>query len=118
MSGAGRFEFTYDGKAGSFVGLGASGGDTTLDFSLYFFGSHADIKRAGTYVGDITGLSDGSVITIQIVANGDVVFSKNGTEVFRIPNPPKSYPYPLVFKAQNDAPFGQSIRNTNFQTTP
>jgi len=117
LSGAGQFDFTYDGKS-SIVGFGASGGHSTLDFSLHFFGTHADIRRAGVYVGDITGLANNSRISIQIAANGDVVFKKNSVEVFRISNPPKSYPYPLVFHAQNEPPLGQSVRDTVFQATP
>lgn len=114
LSGAGSFEFVYDGKRYS-AGLGKSGGYSNLDFQLSFFGTYADIRQGGIYVGEMTGLSAGSVINIKIAVNGDLVFSKNNVVVKTISNPSKSYPYPLVFNASNDAPLGQSIINAKVQ---
>ena len=42
----------------------------------------------------------GDVFRIEVAANGDVVYRRNGAVVHVTTNPVKVYPYYLVFKAQ------------------
>ncbi len=122
ISNAGYFEWTFDGDA-CVVGFGngenesPNSGSVDLDFSLNYGGTSptgaGDIRINGAYHADVPDMTPGQIFRIEIESNGDVIFKRNGVEIpnTKIVNPQKIYPYYLVFKAQNEAPFGQSISN-------
>jgi hypothetical protein len=119
-SGAGYFEFTYDGHYGvAALNRGndeaPGGGFSTLDYALVFYPSinAYDIRELGQYSGDGAAAA-GDVFRIEIKANGDVVYSKNGTPFRTVSNPSKTYPYYLLFQTQEIA--GNSISNAKFHT--
>ncbi len=58
----------------------------------------------------------GDVFRVEITSTGNVIYKKNGDliSISRTSNPTLSYPYFLVFKAQDEPPYNQSISNAKF----
>lgn len=106
LSGSGYFEWTFTGGLGK-VGLGNNNDEANdctpsdLDFSINI-GSTSGfaIRRFNNYLGD-GALTVGDILRIEILPNGNVAFKKNGVDIIPpLVNPPKTYPYYLVFKGE------------------
>lgn len=113
-SGASYFEFTFDGKKDTWAGLSKT--TSAIDFSFVFSDSTSfGIFESGVYKGEGTAQT-GDVFRVEITSTGDVIYKKNGNliSISRTNNPTLSYPYYLVFKAQDEPPYNQSISNAKF----
>jgi hypothetical protein len=103
LSGPGYFEWTHDGEY-CVVGLGggdesASAGYSDLDFAFQLYPRGYVVRQGPAYRAE-GGAAPGDVFRIELAANGDVLFKRNGVTAYAAPNPAKVFPYYLVFKTQ------------------
>jgi hypothetical protein len=111
LSGPGYFEWTFDGE-GCVAGLGNSGDEAAsanyfdLDFAFQLYPQGYGIRELGAYRGE-GPVAVGDIFRVEIAANGDVLYKRNGQTVHVTSNPIKVFPYYLVFKTQEVA--GNSI---------
>src|SRR5215216_6713314 len=107
LSGAGYFEWTFDGDFCS-VGYGNNNDEAAstsyfdLDFAFELHSQSYGIRERGVYRSEGPATA-GDVFRIEVAGNGDVLYKKNGAIVFTTINPSKVFPYYLVFKTQEVA---------------
>src|SRR5215216_5878817 len=112
ISGAGYFEWTFDGDFCS-VGYGNNNDEAAstsyfdLDFAFELRSQSYGIRERGVYRSEGSATA-GDVFRIEVAGNGDVLYKKNGAIVFTTINPTKVFPYYLVFKTQEVAGFSIS----------
>lgn len=114
-SGAGYFEWVSNAVYCQ-VGLG-SGRDevpssSDIEFAFHHDPTSYEVRELGVYKTNGPAAA-GDVFRIEIAANGDVLYKKNGAVVYTHTNPPKTYGYYLVFKTSGTAGYGINNATTS-----
>ena len=113
-SGLGSFEFEFDGHL---VSAGLANDTNSIDFEVRFnTATTFEIWESGVYRGD-GAAQVGNTFKIEITSTGDVIYEKNDQPISinRSGNPSLSYPYFLLFKAQDDTSQNESISDAIFE---